>query len=101
MEIERTGSRANFGKSGISLNAISAYFNPRTDSVVIYSEKVIDFNGRTPHNYEISISLEEVEEIINSIGKAIIHQQNKGSIVKEKMSGSLQSLIKIIDAIAG
>lgn len=67
MKIRRSGSSSNHGLSEINLAGSSVRWDELTECIILKSGSVMDFNGNSNHDYEISFNKEDFNQIIGAI----------------------------------
>jgi len=71
MKISRWGAARNMGESSISLEKISISWSAIDGLAHIMCNNVADFTTLSLHNYDITLSLEELKKVLSAVLKAI------------------------------
>lgn len=98
MDISRRGSSADHGPSSINLKDPSVSWNEINKVVEIKKGRVKDFSGKSHHNYKVSLSLDDVANIIHAVASAA---NTNPELLAEMQEQTLKSLLQIQAAIVG
>ena len=95
MKIERSGSTAFHGIRFIEIDNPDIEYDVEKGKLVLKKNSVRDFTSRSHHDYEISMSLEEVASLIKVIGEELI--ENCPEEIIKALSPNLRQLHRIVN----
>lgn len=98
MKITRRGASADFGESRIQFNTPTFSWNPENSCISIKQSGVKDFSTDSRHNYMVSLSLMELQGLLQALSDAAI---SAPMIFEENFEPSLKHLLRIQAAITG
>jgi hypothetical protein len=96
MKITRRGARADNGPSSIELTNTKVSF--KGENLIIRDTDISDFVTKAHYNYTIEISLDEVANIIDSLGSS--SEEEKRQIGKA-LEPKLKHLLRIVQSCIG
>jgi len=110
MDIFRRGAQRNRGTtsivSGLSFTADSDHWwqnNVQWDAVsrqlIIQPRWVLHTDGRTHHNYAVTLSLEDISSLIGLLGHA--GSQSDAAHLREHLAEHLPALVKLLACAVG
>ena len=98
MQIIRSGSSANYGRSSISFKSPSFAWSETDSTVVIKQRRVRDFSTTANHDYVASLALEELAQILAVVAGAAL---SNPSLFDERMGSALKSVAQLHAVLAG
>lgn len=99
MKISRHGASAFHGTSRIYLKKTSTTWNEKEKTIEIKSTGVKDFNTDSKHNYTISIPLEEIAKIFNTLGNDGVFKS--AAELEGALEGELKALHRVFATASG
>lgn len=98
MKISRRGAYADFGTSTISFPEPKFEWNKSNSSLSVKQQSVHDFSTSSRHNYDISISPEELVQLFSTLAAAALSDPQT---FEEKMGASLKSIAQLHGVLTG
>ena len=95
LEIKRRGSTRSDGERSICIDDAAVSVNG--GQVIIKASNIADFNERSRHDYQISVSEEAVCEIIKAFGDGLA--DNPISVAGRRLESLAPDLLRILRAI--
>lgn len=94
--ISRKGTGKDHGSSKIQLNDSLISWNSLNKTICIGQDGIEDFRSKSHHDYNISISLNEIAEILNAIAEEglTVDSENTETIISDLLP-SLRSIIQL------
>lgn len=75
MKISRRGASADFGESKIELNSPIFSWDSENSRITIKQFGVKDFSTNSRHNYTVSLSLMEIQSLLQAISDVLRNNQ--------------------------
>lgn len=98
MQIIRSGSSANHGRSAISFKNPNFGWNENDSTITIKQRKVRDFSTPANHDYVASLSPEELAQILAVVASAAL---SNPLVFEERMGSALKSVAQLHAVLAG
>lgn len=98
MQIIRSGSSANHGRSSVSFKSPSFGWSENDSTITIKQRKVRDFSTTANHDYVTSLSPEELAQILAVVAGAAL---SNPSLFEERMGNALKSVAQLHAVLAG
>ena len=98
MKISRTGSAANHGTKTVNLASPKFAWSTADSSLNIRSGRAKDFSTSSHHSYAISVSMQELNELLAALAKAALANPQ---LLEAGLASSLKHLAQIHGVVAG
>lgn len=98
MKIARRGTLADFGESSIELTAPVFTWNKGDSSLSIRQSDVKDFSTESHHNYNLRLSLDEIQKLLLALSDAAILEPHK---FEKGLEQSLRPLLRLQAVVSG
>jgi len=99
MKIQRRGSAADHGPSSVELKKPMISWDSKNACIKFRENSIPDFLTTSQHDYEVSISLAELENILSIIGQKPVNDSPE--IISSALSPSLRPLLRIVSICIG
>jgi hypothetical protein len=99
MKITRSGARAHHGYTTIDLSDYEVEWDEDTRSLKLLSGNIGDFSTDARHDYELTLTLRDVNRIIDAAAEAATGV-GRDEVLTE-LSGSLRSMLRIVVTSVG
>lgn len=98
MQIIRSGSSANHGRSSISFKSPNFGWNESDSTITIKQRRVRDFSTTANHDYVVSLPPEELTQILAAVAGAAL---SNPSLFEERMGSALKSVAQLHAVLSG
>ncbi len=99
MKITRRGSYADHGTKSIELKEPRLSWDAKDGCIKIKQDSIGDFSTGSRHDYDVSISLSELADILNVVGEKPVNDTPE--IISSSLSKSLKPLLRIVFTCIG
>jgi hypothetical protein len=99
MIIRRRGAEKDHGESSVKIDDPHIVWDPAGNCIEFRESKVADFTGPSKHDYRISVTLEELREMLDVVSEH--PATDSPSLVAGALAHSLRSLVRIASVCVG
>jgi hypothetical protein len=98
MKISRYGSSADHGVSTIALKDPTCGWSENLNVVTLKKSRVADFNTESRHNYTVTLSLQEIGNILEVVAEEALKNPD---LFEKSLQQALKPLLKLQYVLAG
>lgn len=98
MKISRRGASADFGESSIEFKSPTFAWNDSASCLTAKQSRVKDFSTGSRHNYTVSLSVAEINGLLQALSDAAVSDP---SAFGKALEPSLRSLLRLQAVAAG
>ena len=98
MKIARSGSKRYSGKASIEISKPSVRWSKDAAEIIISKDGVRDFSGSSRHDYEVTMSLDELAAVLDVAANPT---PEGAASVGSKLENSLRALLRLVSFSVG